>query len=68
MHKVIKSYTICYKRRYSHCTVSIILLLTVGGIPFEAMHRYAPICNRFILVILKINPSTILTVTKSNAH
>lgn len=25
-------------------TINVILLLTVGGIPFEAIHKYEPIC------------------------
>jgi hypothetical protein len=43
------------------CTMSIILLLTVGGTPFVAMHRYAPICSRFTLVMLNTGPSTLGT-------
>jgi hypothetical protein len=39
--------------------MSMILLLTVGGTPFDAMHRYAPICRRLTLVMLKTDPSTL---------
>jgi hypothetical protein len=48
--------------------MSVILLLTVGGTPFDAMHRYAPICRRFTLVMLNTGPSTLVTESKSNNH
>lgn len=54
--------------RYVQCTMSMILLLTVGGTPFDAMHRYAPICRRLTLVMLKTGPSTLVTEIKSNVH
>jgi hypothetical protein len=38
----------------------MILLLSVGGTPFDAMHRYAPICRRFTLVMLNTEPSTLV--------
>ena len=48
--------------------MSKILLLTVGGMPFDAMHRYAPICRRFTLVMLNTGPSTLATESMSNKH
>jgi hypothetical protein len=43
--------------------MSMILLLTVGGTPFVAMQRYAPICSRFTLVMLNTGPSMLDTET-----
>jgi hypothetical protein len=53
---------------YVQCTMSMILLLTVGGTPLDAMQRYAPICSRFTLVMLNTEPSTLVAAmeTKSN--
>jgi len=51
--------------QYVQCTMSMILLLTVGGTPFDAMHRYAPICRRFTLVMLNTGPSTLATESMS---
>ncbi len=42
--------------------MSIIRLLTEGGMPFEAIHKYAPMCNRFARVIFNKGPSTLETV------
>lgn len=41
--------------------MSMILLLTVGGTPLEAMHKYAPICNLFTLDMFKVEPSAVVT-------
>lgn len=43
--------------------MSIIRLLTEGGTPLEAMHKYDPICERVTFVIVKLAPSTLLTAT-----
>lgn len=40
-----------------HSTVNIIRLLTVGGTPLEAIHRYAPACCLFTLLIFSTGPS-----------
>lgn len=50
--------------------MSEIRLLTDGGTPFDAIHKYAPMCNRFTLVIFNKGPSTLETarnVTKKNS-
>lgn len=47
--------------RYLQCTMSEIRLLTDGGTPFDAIHKYAPMCNRFTLVIFNKGPSTLET-------
>jgi hypothetical protein len=31
-------------------------LLTDGGMPLEAMHKYAPMCSRFTLEIVNGDP------------
>lgn len=46
---------------YSQWTMSIILLLTVGGTPLEAMQRYAPMWSRFTLVMFNVDPLTLDT-------
>ena len=38
-------------------TMSMIRLLTDGGTPLEAMHKYGPMCSRFTRVMLKTLPS-----------
>lgn len=48
------------------CTMSIILLLTVGGTPLDAMHRYAPICKRLTRVMLNTEPSMLVTENHIN--
>ena len=35
----------------------MILLLTDGGTPLEAMQRYGPMCSLFTLVMLNVLPS-----------
>lgn len=50
---------------YVQCTISIILLLTVGGTPLDAMQRYAPMCSRFTLVMLNTAPSTLVAVIET---
>jgi len=40
--------------------MSMILLLTVGGTPFDAMHRYAPIdvtAQQSLILIVKLLPN-----------
>lgn len=44
------------KGNYLHLTLSIIRLLTEGWTPFEAIHKYAAICNRLTFVILRYSP------------
>lgn len=44
------------------------LLLTVGGTPLEAMHKYAPMCNRFTRGIVKVGPSIERTKMKLNLN
>jgi hypothetical protein len=51
--------------RYVQCTISMILLLTVGGTPLDAMQRYAPICSRFTLVMLNTEPSTLVAIMET---
>lgn len=46
---------------YLQWTINIIRLLTVGGTPFEAIHRYAPMCNRFTRDMVNVGPSTLIT-------
>lgn len=47
------------------CTCSIILLLTEGGTPLAAMHRYAPISERVTLVRFTTSPSSDVTVNRN---
>jgi hypothetical protein len=42
---------------YLHKTVRANLRLLFGGIPFEAIHKYAPISSRLTLVNFKSEPS-----------
>lgn len=55
------AYNTSLKNDYSQFTISIILLLTEGGIPLEAIHKYGPICMRFTLVIFSTEPSALIT-------
>lgn len=48
----------CLHFQYSHSTVIIIRLLTVGGTPFDAMHKYAPACWRLTRLIFNTGPSS----------
>lgn len=50
--------------RNLQCTMSIIRLLTDGGTPFEAIHKYGPICKRLTRVIFSSGPSTLRTETR----
>lgn len=52
------------KKLYLHWTMSIMRLLIDGGTPFEAMHKYAPMCSRDTFEIVKVSPSTTLTDKK----
>lgn len=47
---------------YLHCTIRTTRLLMEGGTPLEAMHKYAPMCKRDTLDIVKFSPSTTFTV------
>lgn len=42
---------------YLQSTDTLICLLTVGGMPLLAMHKYAPISNLEIRVISRVSPS-----------
>jgi hypothetical protein len=46
---------------HSHCMMSMIRLLTDGGIPLDAMHRYAPMCERFTFDTFSQGPFTAIT-------
>ena len=46
---------------YVHWTINMILLLTEGGTPFDAMHKYDPMCSRLTFVMLKWGPSTVFS-------
>lgn len=50
---------------YLQSTLTLILLLTVGGTPLLAIHKYAPISNREILVNSSVSPSHSETETKN---
>lgn len=41
--------------------ISMIRLLTDGGIPFDAMHKYAPIFKRFTFDTFNQGPFTLIT-------
>lgn len=41
--------------------MSMIRLLTVGGIPFDAMHKYAPMFKRFTFDTFNHGPFTVTT-------
>ncbi len=45
----------------SHLTLSSTFLLTVGGCPLEAMHRYSPIWVRFTRCRIRVLPCTTST-------
>lgn len=47
---------------YLQWTINITRLLTVGGTPFEAMQRYALICNLFTRDMVNVGPSTLKTI------
>lgn len=47
------------KNRYLQCTSNRIRLLTDTGTPFDAIQRYAPICNLLTLLIVMLSPSYI---------
>lgn len=51
--------------KYLQCTMSMIRLLTVGGTPFDAMHKYAPMCSLLTRVMLNTEPSTVATETRT---
>lgn len=46
---------------YLQSTLTLILFETVGGTPFDAMHKYAPMSNREIRDISNESPSHSLT-------
>jgi len=46
---------------HSHCMMSMIRLLTEGGIPFDAMHKYAPMCKRLTFDTFNHDPFTVTT-------
>lgn len=50
------------------CTSTINLLLTVGGMSFFAMQRYAPISERCILPRVSSSPLTESTTTEKTNH
>lgn len=49
---------------YLHSIVIIILLLTVGGTPLEAMHKYAPACCLLTRLIFSTGPTYDVTGRK----
>lgn len=49
---------------YVQWTVSIILLLTEGGTPLEAMQRYGPMWSRLTRDMLNVAPSTLVAGNK----
>lgn len=49
---------------YSQSTLTLILLETLGGTPLLAMHKYAPISRREILVSSNDSPSHSSTVRR----
>lgn len=51
-------------KKYLQWTLTIIRLLTDGGMLFDAIHRYAPISERVILANLSISPWYVVTETK----
>lgn len=44
------------------------LLLTEGGTPLDAMQRYAPISERWILWSISVSPDTVRETIKDNAN
>lgn len=51
---------------YVQSTLTLILFETLGGTPFDAIHKYAPIPNRDILESSNVSPSHSLTMKKIN--
>ena len=49
------------KEKDLQSTLTLILLLTAGGTPLDAIHIYAPISSRLIRVKSKVSPSHSLT-------
>lgn len=47
------------------CTIRVILLLTEGGTPLLAMHKYAPICSRLTLTIVNMLPIPELSIEEA---
>lgn len=41
-------------------------LLTDGGIPLDAMHKYAPMCKRLTLDTFNHGPLTVTTENKNS--
>ena len=48
-------------RNYLHNTFTLNSFLASGGIPLFAWQTYIPICCRFIFVILRTDPTALLT-------
>ena len=48
--------------------MTIIRLLTDGGMLFDAIHRYAPISERVIFANLSISPWYVVTETKKKPN
>lgn len=49
-------------------TTNIMRLLTDGGTPLDAMHKYAPMWKRLIRVRFRTGPSTLCTVTHTKTR